>query len=93
MSPKSQAAYLHDMLEAARLIRDYTDGVSFEDFLRNNEKRDAVAMRISVLGESAHKSIKPPKPHCLAFPSEISVACATVSSTTTAQWISRSYGP
>ena len=52
---KSQVAYLHDMLEAARLIRRYTAGVSLEEFWRNNEKRDAVAMRLSVLGESAHK--------------------------------------
>ena len=53
--PKTQAAYLHDMLEAARLIRDYTTGVPFEDFWTNSEKRDAVALRLSVLGESAHK--------------------------------------
>lgn len=50
---KTQDAYLHDMLEAARLIRVYVAGVSFEDFLHNSEKRDAVALRISVLGESA----------------------------------------
>ena len=54
-TPKTQDAYLHDMLEAARLIRSYTARVSFEEFFRNNEKRDAVALRISVLGESAHK--------------------------------------
>jgi len=52
---KSQDAYLHDMLEAARLIRDYLDGVSFDAFWHNSEKRDAVALRLSVLGESAHK--------------------------------------
>ena len=54
-SPKSQDAYLHDMLEAARLIRCYMAGIAFEDFWHNSEKRDAVALRISVLGESAHK--------------------------------------
>ncbi len=54
-APKSQDAYLHDMLEAARLIRGYMAGVAYEDFWHNNEKRDAVAMRMSVLGESAHK--------------------------------------
>ena len=54
-SPKTQDAYLHDMLEAARLIRGYVAGVAFEDFCHNSEKRDAVAMRISVLGESANK--------------------------------------
>src|ERR1700760_3051323 len=52
---KTQDAYLHDMLEAARLIRGYVAGVSFEDFWHNSEKRDAVALRISVLGESAHR--------------------------------------
>jgi uncharacterized protein with HEPN domain len=54
-APKSQDAYLHDMLEAARLIRGYVAGVSFEQFWHNSEKRDAVALRIAVLGESAHK--------------------------------------
>ena len=52
---KTQDAYLHDMLEAARLIHGYVAGVSFEDFWHNSEKRDAVALRISVLGESAHR--------------------------------------
>jgi uncharacterized protein with HEPN domain len=52
---KTQDAYLHDMLEAARLIHGYMDGVSFDDFWHSSEKRDAVAMRLSVLGESAHK--------------------------------------
>lgn len=54
-APEAQDAYLHDMLEAARLIRGYVAGVAFEDFWHNSEKRDAVALRISVLGESAHK--------------------------------------
>ncbi len=54
-APKPQDAYLHDMLEAARLIRGYMADVSFEGFWTNSEKRDAVALRISVLGESAHK--------------------------------------
>jgi uncharacterized protein with HEPN domain len=54
-APKSQDAYLHDMLEAARLIHDYVAGVSFDEFWHNSEKRDAVALRLSVLGESAHK--------------------------------------
>src|SRR5579859_736248 len=54
-APKTQDAYLHDMLEAARLIKAYLAGVAFENFWHNSEKRDAVALRISVLGESAHK--------------------------------------
>jgi uncharacterized protein with HEPN domain len=54
-SPKNQDGYLHDMLEAARLIRGYMAGVTFDEFWHNSEKRDAVALRISVLGESAHR--------------------------------------
>lgn len=54
-TPKTQAAYLHDMLEAARLIQGYMAGVTFEEFWSNSEKRDAVALRISVLGESARR--------------------------------------
>ena len=54
-APKSQDAYLHDMLEAARLIRSYVAGIVFAAFWHNSEKRDAVALRISVLGEAAHK--------------------------------------
>lgn len=52
---KLQDAYLHDILEAARLIRAYVAGVSYDEFWDNSEKRDAVAMRISVLGESARR--------------------------------------
>ena len=52
---KTQDAFLHDMLESARLIKVYMTGVSFDEFSRNSEKRDAVALRLSVLGASAHK--------------------------------------
>ncbi len=48
-------AYLHDMLAAARLIRSYLRKVSFEEFWRHNEKRDAVALRLSVIGEAASR--------------------------------------
>jgi uncharacterized protein with HEPN domain len=54
-NPKSQEAYLHDMLEAATLNQSYMADVTFEEFWHNSEKRDAVALRLSVLGESAHK--------------------------------------
>ena len=46
------------MLEAARLIESYMTGVDFDDFWHNHEKRDAVALRLSVLGESAHRISK-----------------------------------
>ncbi|MDR1282448.1 MAG: DUF86 domain-containing protein [Opitutaceae bacterium] len=43
------------MLEAARLILRYVDGVTFEGFWENSEKRDAVSLRLTVIGESAHR--------------------------------------
>ncbi|WP_052361107.1 HepT-like ribonuclease domain-containing protein [Geminisphaera colitermitum] len=43
------------MLEAARLILRYVEGVSFDEFWENSEKRDAVSLRLSVIGESAHR--------------------------------------
>jgi uncharacterized protein with HEPN domain len=46
-------AHLHDMLEAVRLIKSYTKDVTFDAFWRSNEKRDAVALRLSVIGEAA----------------------------------------
>ena len=53
-APKnSDDTYLHDMLEAARLIRGYMRKVTFEEFWQDGEKRDAVAMRLSVMGEAA----------------------------------------
>jgi uncharacterized protein with HEPN domain len=52
---KTQDAYLHDMREAAVLIRSYMAGVTYEEFWDNSEKRDAVALRISVIGESAYR--------------------------------------
>lgn len=52
---RTQDAYLRDMLEAAKLIQAYMAGIAFEDFWHNGEKRDAVALRLSVLGDSAQK--------------------------------------
>jgi uncharacterized protein with HEPN domain len=52
---KTQDAYLHDMREAAMLIRSYMAGVTYEEFWDNSEKRDAVALRISVIGQSAYR--------------------------------------
>jgi len=43
------------MLEAARLIRRYMQGVNFEEFWEDSEKRDAVCLRLAVIGESANK--------------------------------------
>jgi uncharacterized protein with HEPN domain len=50
---KDPKAYLYDMLESARCIQQYMKDVSFEQFMEDSEKRDAVALRLSVIGEAA----------------------------------------
>jgi uncharacterized protein with HEPN domain len=53
--PKPSSAYLFEMLESARIVSGYAAGLTFDDFWDNSEKRDAVAMRLSVIGEAAGK--------------------------------------
>jgi uncharacterized protein with HEPN domain len=50
---KNQNAYLHDMLEAAELVRTYMADISYDQFWDNREKRDAVALRLAIIGEAA----------------------------------------
>ncbi|MFA5263712.1 MAG: DUF86 domain-containing protein [Opitutaceae bacterium] len=50
---KDQDAYLYDMLESAQHIRRYMHGVTYEQFWDDSEKRDAVALRLSLIGEAA----------------------------------------
>ena len=43
------------MLESARLVSGYVAGLTFDEFWDSSEKRDAVAMRLIVIGEAAGK--------------------------------------
>ena len=53
-----QKSYLHDMLESAQHVLRYSEGVTFEDFWADSEKRDAISMRLSVIGEAARHVTK-----------------------------------
>ena len=48
-------AYLEDILEAAKAIRRFTDGVSLEAFTANEEKYEAVNRKFEIIGEAAHR--------------------------------------
>jgi uncharacterized protein with HEPN domain len=48
-------AYLEDMLEAARAIQRFTNGVSREAFKANEEKYEAVNRKFEILGEAARR--------------------------------------
>ncbi len=49
---RSAKSLLHDILQAAELLGQYTSGLSLEEFAENTEKQDAVARRIEIMGEA-----------------------------------------
>ena len=53
--PRSRALrlYLEDVLEASRKLRDFTKGMSYEEFLRDEKTKDAVLRNLEVIGEAA----------------------------------------
>jgi len=48
-------AYLRDVLDSARAIRRYLEGVSREQFESAAEKQDAVIRRFEIMGEAARR--------------------------------------
>ena len=48
-------AYLEDILESAKAIRRFTDGVSREAFKQNEEKYEAVNRKFEIIGEAARR--------------------------------------
>jgi uncharacterized protein with HEPN domain len=52
--PKDNA-YLKDILEAARAIRRFLDGIRLEQFKANEEKYEAVTRKFEIIGEAARR--------------------------------------
>lgn len=50
-----QADYLAHMLEAVRLVRSYSAGLTKADFLADRKTQQAVILNIMVIGEAAAK--------------------------------------
>lgn len=50
---KDEAVFLRHMLDAIESIEEYTRGVSFERFMADPEKQDAVVRRLEIVGEAA----------------------------------------
>jgi len=47
--------YLVDILDAARLAMEYTQGKTREEFLRDLQCQDAVVRRLEIIGEAARR--------------------------------------
>lgn len=54
-SPRSDIAYVEDMLARVRRIRSKTKGVSWERFRDDEDLHDIVERSISIIGEAARK--------------------------------------
>jgi uncharacterized protein with HEPN domain len=44
--------YLDDILESCRNVRDYTNGMSFDNFAIDNKTIDAVVRNLEIIGEA-----------------------------------------
>jgi uncharacterized protein with HEPN domain len=53
MSPRKWRFRIEDMLNAARKIAAYVEGLTFEDFARDEKTFDAVLRQLTILGEAA----------------------------------------
>jgi len=52
---KSDAVYLHHILEAISRIERYVQGKTFEEFLRDELLQDGVIRQLSIIGEAARR--------------------------------------
>jgi len=52
---KEDKVYILHILEAISKAERYVKGFSFEEFLKNEEKKDAVVRNLEIIGEAAAK--------------------------------------
>lgn len=58
MSERSDIELLRDILESIEKVRQYTDGMGYEDFERDGRTADAVARNFGIIGEAAGRLSK-----------------------------------
>jgi uncharacterized protein with HEPN domain len=57
-SKRGEGEYLADIQEAARYIREYIEGYTFERFVSDRKTQDAVIRNLEIIGEAA-KHVSP----------------------------------
>ena len=55
MSKRAPEFLLNDILECAEKIADYTEGMSFDDFIHDSKTVDAVIRNLEIMGEAANR--------------------------------------
>lgn len=58
MSSRGDEELVEDMKAAIASILEYTQGLSYEEFLADNRTKDAVVRNLEILGESSKKRIR-----------------------------------
>jgi len=53
VSPRKWGFRIQDMLDAARKIQTYVQGLTFEDFRQDEKTFDAVIRQLSIIGEAS----------------------------------------
>ncbi|MBI3741487.1 MAG: DUF86 domain-containing protein [Chloroflexi bacterium] len=52
---KDDTVYLREILDSIAQVQEYLQGVTYETFLEERMRQDAVIMQIEIIGESARK--------------------------------------
>lgn len=55
---KDDSVYLEHILQSIAKIEDYANGIKYLDFIKNEEKQDAVIRKIEIIGEASKKISK-----------------------------------
>ncbi len=55
MSKRDNDLLITDMLEAIQKIKKYTDGMTFQTFLKDEKTIDAVVRNFEIIGEAANR--------------------------------------
>jgi uncharacterized protein with HEPN domain len=55
MSKREAKLLIEDILESAHKIRDYTEGLDYDQFIADNKTVDAVIRNFEIIGEAANR--------------------------------------
>lgn len=55
---KDDTIFLEHMIQSVKKIEEYVQGVNYLDFVKNEEKQDAIIRKIEIIGEASKKISK-----------------------------------